>query len=205
MLITDPQKEEMNLTQLRLNKSLHCWRRKTSRTFCHLMRFQHPWHRMENDEHQRKNQDKPKYPWPCNGKWPIATINGLPYQKKNPKILDLILTTHLTFKTRCKPVSSRGNCDHDVFLYEMSLMPFRVKPPWRKLYLWKRANMNTLGKTCVNMQTVDADPTLFNSIDRLWSNFTEALLRIIEKRVPSKTTPARHSNPWINTDICRAT
>ena len=43
-----------------------------------------------------------------------------------------------------KAAASLGNSDHDVVLYDTSLTPLRHKPPRRKLFLWKRADVDTI-------------------------------------------------------------
>ena len=38
----------------------------------------------------------------------------------------------------------------------------------------------------------------------LWDNFKKKIAEVIVKRVPTKMSSNRHSNPWINTDIRRS-
>ena len=40
-------------------------------------------------------------------------------------------------------------------------------------------------------------------IDQAWESLKTAILNTIEKRVPSKMTTSRHTNPWMNTEIKR--
>ena len=47
-------------------------------------------------------------------------------------ILDIILTTHPSFKQRCKAMPSIGNSDHDVVLFDTSVTVQRPKPPRKK-------------------------------------------------------------------------
>ena len=50
--------------------------------------------------------------------------------------LDIILTTHPSFKQRCKPIPSIGSSDHDIFLLDMYSTARRPKPIPRKIHLW---------------------------------------------------------------------
>ena len=45
------------------------------------------------------------------------------FPTRKDKTLDLIMTTHPSFKSRCKPLLSLGNSDHDIVLYDTSLTP----------------------------------------------------------------------------------
>lgn len=139
----------------------------------------------------------------------ILVENNLEQQVDFPtrenKILDLIMTSHPTFKTRCKPLPSVGNSDHDIVLYDTSLAPYRPKPARRKIYLWKKMDMEGLKHDLQEYaQTFKPDTSLPDVVERAWRDFKEVLQQTVEKRVPSKTTPARHSNPWIDTSIRRA-
>ena len=53
------------------------------------------------------------------------------FPTREDKTLDLILTTHpsYTYTARCKPLPSLGRSDHDIVLYDTSLMPFRPRLP----------------------------------------------------------------------------
>ena len=132
-------------------------------------------------------------------------VQQVDFPTRKTKTLDLILTTHPSFKLRCKALPSVANSDHDVVLYDTSLSPIRPKPPRRKIYLWKKADTAGMKKDMLEFsQTFHPDPVLPNAVEAAWTDLKEKLLQTVEKRVPSKTTPARHSNPWINTSIRRA-
>ncbi|KAL8599769.1 hypothetical protein ACOMHN_040479 [Nucella lapillus] len=48
------------------------------------------------------------------------------------------------------------------------------------------------------------DPSTPNALEQMWSDIKQMLSVTVEKRVPSKTSAARHTNPWITTSIRRA-
>ena len=66
----------------------------------------------------------------------LEQIVDLPTRKNIT--LDLILTSH---PNRCKPMSSIGSSDHNIVLLDTSIKATRPKPFRRKIYLWKRANV----------------------------------------------------------------
>ena len=84
--------------------------------------------------------------------WPTLTIKGHQYPEhmnkhilditkdnvfeqivdfptQEDKTLDLILTMHPSTTARCKPLPSLGRSNHDIVLYDTSLMPFRPRLP----------------------------------------------------------------------------
>ncbi|KAL8619676.1 hypothetical protein ACOMHN_019731 [Nucella lapillus] len=48
------------------------------------------------------------------------------------------------------------------------------------------------------------DPSTPNALEQMWSDIKQMLSETVEKRVPSKTSAARHTTPWITTSIRRA-
>ncbi|KAL8613875.1 hypothetical protein ACOMHN_032865 [Nucella lapillus] len=49
-----------------------------------------------------------------------------------------------------------------------------------------------------------SDPSTPNALEQMWSDIKQMLSETVEKRVTSKTSAARHTNPWITTSIRRA-
>ena len=119
--------------------------------------------------------------------------------------LDLILTSHPNFSARCKPLPSLGKSDHDIVLYDTTLTPLRPKPPKRKLYLWRKADVEGIREDLREYAAeVNTNSELTASVNSFWDSFRERVTTVMEKHIPSKTTPRRNSNLWINTDIRRA-
>ena len=126
--------------------------------------------------------------------------------RKDHNTLDLVLTTHPSFKVRCKPLPSIGNSDHDIVLYDTALVPQRPKPTRRTIYLWKKADIPGMKQDVMDFNNTyhRPDPTTPNALQQMWIAIRDLLSDIVKKRVPTKTTAARYSNPWINTSIRRA-
>ena len=125
--------------------------------------------------------------------------------RKDHNTLDLVLTTHPSFKVRCKPLPSIGNSDHDIVLYDTALVPQHPKPT-RTIYLWKKADIPGMKQDVMDFNNTyhRPDPTTPNALQQMWIAIRDLLSDIVKKRVPTKTTAARYSNPWINTSIRRA-
>ena len=72
----------------------------------------------------------------------IASDNGLEqlvdFSTRNENILDLIFTSHPSYKQRCKPIPAIGNSDHGIVLLDIACNPIKPKPTQHKISLWKR-------------------------------------------------------------------
>ncbi|KAL8622812.1 hypothetical protein ACOMHN_026933 [Nucella lapillus] len=126
--------------------------------------------------------------------------------RKDKTTLDIILTSHPSFKVRCKPLPSVGNSDHDIVLYDTALAPHQSRLPRRKIFLWKKADVEGMRQDVKEFANTYQypDPSTPNALEQMWSDIKQMLSETVEKRVPSKTSAARHTNPWITTSIRRA-
>jgi hypothetical protein len=134
----------------------------------------------------------------------IVADNNLEQQVTFPtrkdSTLDLILSSHPGFKLRCKALPSIGNSDHDIVLYDTALSAPRKKPQRRKIYLWKKANMESIRSEISSFKLITAS----QDANTYWEDFREMLRSMIERNVPSKLTLARQSLPWMTGNIKRA-
>ncbi|KAL8610270.1 hypothetical protein ACOMHN_062002 [Nucella lapillus] len=87
-----------------------------------------------------------------------------------------------------------------------TLAPHRSRPPRRKIFLWKKADVEGIRKDVKEFANTYQypDPSTPNALEQMWSDIKQMLSETVEKRVPSKTSAARHTNPWITTSIRRA-
>ncbi|KAL8606287.1 hypothetical protein ACOMHN_024183 [Nucella lapillus] len=90
-------------------------------------------------------------------------------------------------------------------LYDTALAPHRSRPPRRKIFLWKKADVEGMRQDVKEFANTYQypDPSTPNALEQMWSDIKQMLSETVEKRVPSKTSAARH-NPWITTSIRRA-
>ena len=125
--------------------------------------------------------------------------------RKDKTTLDLILTTHPSLKTRCKPMPSIGNSDHDMVLYDTCLKPYRPKPNKRKIDLWKKANTaaikEDLQEYAKNFKIEEETP---EAMENAWQCLKSKLQEVKENHVPTKMTNGKHSHPWIDTSLRKA-
>ena len=122
---------------------------------------------------------------------------------KKGTTLDIILTTHPSLKLRCKPLPAVGLSDHDIVLYDTSIHPFRSRPTRRKIFLWNKADKDGI-QNDVKLFSQSFITSKQTSVCEMWETFKTAIQSIINKRVPSKLSSPKHTNPWINTEIRRA-
>ena len=102
------------------------------------------------------------------------------------------------FFFRCKKLTRHVHSD--IVLLDTSIAATRPKLPRRKIYLWKRADINGIKD---DLQYLHTSIQVHHDIDQAWESLKTAILNTIEKRVPSKMTTSRHTNPWMNTEIRR--
>ena len=85
----------------------------------------------------------------------IASDNGIEhivdFPTRNENTLDLIFTSHPSYKQRCKPIPDIGNSDHDIVLLDIACNPIKPKPTRHKLSLWKKGQYisNTIRSSCI--------------------------------------------------------
>lgn len=124
------------------------------------------------------------------------------FPTRKDKVLDLILTTHPSFKMRCKPMPSIGNSDHDIVLLDTSIQTYHPRPARRKILLWKKADLNAIKEDTRTLAT-EFKNTPYTDIESMWHAFKTKITEIITKRVPSKLTCSKYTNPWMNSTIKR--
>ncbi|CAC5365120.1 unnamed protein product [Mytilus coruscus] len=108
-----------------------------------------------------------QYPTKTNQAFPeIVADNGLeqiadfPTRKENT--LDLMLTSHPSFKLKCKPLPTIGNSDHNIVLLDMACKPPKTKTSQKEnIYIWKKSEIHKIKE---DLQTFI--PTFKNIRDR---------------------------------------
>ena len=127
------------------------------------------------------------------------------FPTRGDNLLDLVFTSHPSHKIRCKPLPPVGpKSDHDIVLLDTSLQAVRTKPVKRKIYLWKKADTDGIKANLSNYST-EFRARDFSSVGDMWQDFKATIMATMENFVPSKMSSSRHTHPWINTKIRRAT
>ena len=86
-----------------------------------------------------------------------------------------------------------GKADHDIVYVEYDIRAKRTKQAQRKIYLYKRADMDGLRDHLARYETRSFH--LFS--------FKSEVIAAIERFIPSKMTKTKYSSPWINSSIKR--
>ena len=125
--------------------------------------------------------------------------------------LDIFLQQIVEFSTVSPQVIPRTplplirlKSDHDVVLLDISLQVVRAKPFECKIYLWKKTDTERITPTLSNYSKAFRAEA-FSSVENMWQNLKTAITTSMEKFVPSKMSSSKHTHPWINTKIRRAT
>ncbi|CAG2188737.1 unnamed protein product [Mytilus edulis] len=103
---------------------------------------------------------------------------------------------------RCKTLPPIGNSDHDIVLVDISANVNKPKPTKRKIYLWKKADLESIGKH-LDSQFDTFKKTNFDDINNMWTSIKQIIKDSMEKYVPTKTSLARQSHHWMNTQLRR--
>ena len=127
------------------------------------------------------------------------------FPTRGDNTLDLIFTSHPSYQERCKslpPISERS--DHDIVLFDTAHQPVRSRPKRRTIYLWKKAD--TVGiKAAFTKYSVKCFSSSFTSVDNMWQEIKGTINQVISDHVPTKRTAARHTHPWVDTQLRCAT
>ena len=119
-----------------------------------------------------------------------------PTRKGN--ILDLFLTTHPSLVE--KSVVLPGMSDHDgIPSVVLSTKPRKIKQPPRKIYVFKRADSNSMKedlKSLSNKIVEQADDSEL-TVENLWTEFKTGVTDSMNKHVPTKIVSSRNISPWM--------
>ena len=122
------------------------------------------------------------------------------FPTRNSNTLDLFLTNRPGFINKC--VSIPGLSDHDGVSVESAIVANKTKPVRRKIFLWKRVNLDEMKQSCIEFQHQFLSSYNETScVEDMWTDIKTNLDTILESSVPSKMTSSRFSKPWINRDV----
>ncbi|KAH3854244.1 hypothetical protein DPMN_096781 [Dreissena polymorpha] len=115
-------------------------------------------------------------------------------------LLDLFFSNNQSLINRCEVLP--GIADHDAIFVESSLRPMRVRKPPRKVYLYKKADFDSLRDELSAYLPEFTDNTANISVDHTWKAFENKLKSLISKYIPTKTLSANKvQKPWITKTI----
>ena len=91
-----------------------------------------------------------------------SLVDILQVPTRREKILDLIMTTHPSFKVHHKPLLSIADSDHDIELYETPPPPRPTSPSKASKFMLKISNIKGIKQDVyehVQALMLDPDPT----------------------------------------------
>ena len=97
-----------------------------------------------------------------------------------------------------------GKADHDIFYVEYDIKAKRIQQAPRKIYLYKRADMEGLRDHLARFRDsfLSSDHSHM-SVNDIWVSFKSEVLVAIERFIPTKMTKTKYSLPWIDHSIKR--
>ena len=97
-----------------------------------------------------------------------------------------------------------GISDHDIVVVDMKLTAKLIKPPKRKIFLYKKAEFNEISELINEFdRSLTEEHLQASDVNSLWDNFQTTLQAAIDKYVPSKLSSTRYNSPWIDQSIRR--
>ena len=90
------------------------------------------------------------------------------FPTRQENTLDLVFTSHLDYKIRCKPLPPIGEkSDHDIVLFETSHQVYRGRP--RKIFLWAKKNNVEGIRRSIKVSRTTCIYSEFYSIVSMWA------------------------------------
>ena len=123
---------------------------------------------------------------------------------RNDRTLDLLFTNSPSPVNRVKGMPPIGKADHDIIHVEYDIKAKRIKQAPRKIYLYKRADMEGLRDHLARLRDLflSSDHSHM-SVNDMWVSFKSEVLEAIERFIPTKMTKTKYSLQWIDHSIKR--
>ena len=78
----------------------------------------------------------------------------------------------------------------------------RPNPQKREIFLWKKANISGIEEQHGN-ELDTFNRTDFSDVNSMWAYIKDTIQSTIKKHVPTRRTLAKHTHPWMNSDLRR--
>ena len=118
---------------------------------------------------------------------------------RQDNVLDLYFTNIPSLVKSCETIP--GISDHDMLVIDSDLEPTYNKPKCRKVYIYKRVDMNTIKQNMTELTENIINTDEDSPIDDIWEKLNHGIYEIMEKNtlcIPSKLTSNIHILPLIN-------
>ncbi|MCG8116962.1 MAG: reverse transcriptase domain-containing protein, partial [Candidatus Thiodiazotropha endolucinida] len=121
---------------------------------------------------------------------------------RQDKTLDLLFTNSPSPVSRVKGMPPIGKADHDIVLVEYDIKAKRIRQAPRKIFLYKRADMDGLRDHMARFKDSFLSSDLSGmSVNDMWVSFKSELTTAMERFIPTKMTKTKYSAPWIDNSI----
>ena len=130
----------------------------------------------------------------------LQQVVNIPTRGDN--ILDLLFTSNPGQLNRCRTLPPIGNSDHDIVLLDLAMCITRPNPQKREIFLWKKANISGIEEQLGN-ELDTFNRTEFSDVNSMWAYIKDTIQSTIKKHVPTRRTLAKHTHPWMNSDLRR--
>ena len=122
------------------------------------------------------------------------------FPTRDDNTLDLFMTNRPSLVNRCEPMP--GISDHEAVYVDSNIIAKRQKQVRRKIFLWKRADIENLKSEIRDFTTEFIESnTADTPVNTLWSCISNKLEEVMEKYVPSKMTSTCYNQPWVTSKI----
>ncbi|XP_062605203.1 uncharacterized protein LOC134266991 [Saccostrea cucullata] len=130
----------------------------------------------------------------------LNQIVDFPTRKENT--LDLFFSNRPSFIDRCEPLP--GISDHEAIFVSLNISISRIKPPRRRILLWKKADIEGIKNSATTYSGEFChDFSTSSDINQMWSSFSTWCSDTMTKLVPSRMSSQRVTQPWANRDVRR--
>ena len=127
--------------------------------------------------------------------------HGINVPTREQNILDLLMTTNpsLISNTEVHP----GMSDHQIVIADVDLKAKTAKKKPRKVFLYKKGNMNGLKDNIDAKLSARIDHMSEYTTEDNWAYFKNTITEAMRENIPQKTIGGKQHVPWINTRIKR--
>ena len=137
----------------------------------------------------------------CFSELGLEQTNKMPTRLKS--ILEIYLTNNPDRILKSETVPGLGDHESALQTTYQTYLP-RRKPLKRNIYLWNKANEESIRNNCRQFsQLFLKHHSAADDVNQLWKCIKTNLKTIINDNVPTKTTSANFTKPWVTTEVKR--
>ncbi|KAJ8026320.1 RNA-directed DNA polymerase from mobile element jockey [Holothuria leucospilota] len=114
-------------------------------------------------------------------------------------ILDLVFTTNPTIIDDLIHMPGLGVCSHDALLSLLSYQPQKTKTPPRRIYMYKKLNMEPLLADAENFKNKFLSSNIITKgVNVSWIFFRDEIKKLMATHIPTKLVKPSRDLPWMS-------